>query len=172
MYLCYTLSRITIIVIKMNLPTVHPAEALAISPEALEIANAYLTYQDTKKVSEELDIGMDIISNVLNRREVKAYINNVFMDLGFNNRFKLRKAMDAIIARKFQELDEADVGSGKDIADLLALSHKMTMDELDKQIQLEKIRETNIRSQVNVQINDGGSNYSSLLERIINADNK
>jgi hypothetical protein len=157
----------------MNLPTAHPAEALVISPEALEIANAYLTYQDTKKVSDELDISLDVISNVLNRREVKAYINNVFLDLGFNNRFKLRKAMDAIIAKKFQELDEADIGSSKDIADLLALSHKMTMDEMDKQIQLEKIREqNNIRSQVNVQINDGGSNYSSLLERIINADNK
>jgi hypothetical protein len=157
----------------MNLPTAHPAEALVISPVALEIANAYLTYQDTKKVSDELDISLDVISNVLNRREVKAYINNVFLDLGFNNRFKLRKAMDAIIAKKFQELDEADIGSSKDIADLLALSHKMTMDEMDKQIQLEKIREqNNIRSQVNVQINDGGSNYSSLLERIINADNK
>lgn len=156
----------------MNLPTVHPAETIAISPEALEIANTYLTYQDTKKVADELDISLDIVTNILNRKEVKAYINNVFMDLGFNNRFKLRKAMDAIIARKFQELDEAGVGSGKDIAELLMMSHKMTMDELDKQIQLEKFRETNIRSQVNVQINDGGSNYSTLLERIINADSK
>lgn len=153
----------------MNLPTAHPAEALVISPEALEIANSYLTHQNTKKVSEELDINLDIVTTVLNRKEVKAYINNVFMDLGFNNRFKLREAMDAIIARKFQELDEAGVGSNKDIADLLALSHKMTMDELDRQIQLEKIREANIKSQVNVQINDSGSNYSALLEKIINA---
>jgi len=156
----------------MNLPTVHPAEALVISPEALEIANAYLTYQDTRKVSEELDISLDVISHVLARKEVKSYINNVFMDLGFNNRFKLRRAMDAIIARKFQEMDEADIGSNKDIADLLAMSHKMTMAELDRQIELERLRDTNIKSQVNVQINDGGSNYSSLLERIINADNK
>ena len=157
----------------MNLPVAHPAEAIAISPEALEVANTYLTLQDTKKVAEELDINMDIVVNILSRKEVKAYINNVFMDLGFNNRFKLRKAMDAIIARKFQELDEADVGSGKDIADLLMMSHKMTMDELEKQIQLEKLRESNIKSQVNVQINDGvGTNYSNLLERIINAGSK
>lgn len=156
----------------MNLPTVHPAEAIAISPEALEIANTYLVHQDTKKVADELDISLDVVANILKRREVKSYIDHVFMDLGFNNRFRLRRAMDAIIQKKFQEMDEAGVGSNKDIADLLALSHKMTMSELEKLIEYEKVKESNIKSQVNVQINDGGSNYSTLLEKIINADSK
>jgi molybdenum cofactor biosynthesis enzyme len=81
--------------------------------------------------------------------------------------------MDMLISKKFQELDEAGVGSSKDIADLLALSHKMTMEQLDREIQLEKVRGSNIKSQVNVQINDGGatgSNYGSLLEKLLKSN--
>jgi hypothetical protein len=80
--------------------------------------------------------------------------------------------MDALIQRKFQELEEAEIGSNKDIADLLALSHKMSMDILDRQIQLEKLKEANIKSQVNVQVNEfgNGSKYNTLLEKIMKGD--
>jgi len=157
-----------------NLPTNHPAEVLTISPEALEVANSYLQLQNIAKVAESLDIPVEQVCEVLERREVKSYLDNVFFDMGFNNRHKMRQAMDMIIQKKFQELDEAGIGSNKDIVEILALSHKMSMEYMDKQIQLEKLRGSNIRSQVNVQINDGGSgsNYGNLLERIINASSE
>lgn len=83
----------------------------------------------------------------------------------------MRDAMDAIIQKKFQELDEADVGSGKDILEILALSHKMTMETLDRQIQLEKLKGNNLRTQTNIQINEGGgSNYHSLIERLVKSN--
>lgn len=154
-----------------NLPaTTTPAEAIAISPEALEIANSYLEFQNIDKVAEILDLPKDMVVSYLDKREVKAYIDSVFLNLGFNNRFKLRRAMDSIIAMKFKELDEAGIGSSKDIADLLILSHKMTMDEYAKQIELAKIHQKEkITTQTNIQINDqGGSNYSKLLHTIIN----
>ena len=154
----------------MNLPTKHPAEALSISPEALEVANCYLQEQDTTKVALTLGTTPELVAQVLARREVKAYVDQVFFDMGFNNRFKMRRAMDAIISKKFQEMDEAGVGSGKDILEILALSHKMTMETLDKQLQLEKLRESNIRTQTNIQINDGGSNYSTLISRLLQDD--
>ena len=154
----------------MNLPTKHPAEALIISPEALEVANCYLQEQDTTKVALTLGTTPELVAQVLARREVKAYVDQVFFDMGFNNRFKMRRAMDAIISKKFQEMDEAGVGSGKDILEILALSHKMTMETLDKQLQLEKLRESNIRTQTNIQINDGGSNYSTLISRLLQDD--
>lgn len=156
----------------MSLPTTHPAEALQISPEALTIANCYLEHQDTTKVAQALDTTPELVAQVLARREVKAYVDQVFFDTGFNNRFKLRRAMDAVISKKFQEMDEAGVGSGKDILDILALSHKMTMETLDKQLQLEKLRDSNIRTQTNIQINDGGSNYSTLISRLLQDDRK
>lgn len=155
-----------------NLPQHHPAEVIQISPENLEIANSYLELQSIQKVSDSLGVSQELVGEVLRRREVKSYIDQVFYDLGFNNRFLMRRAMDALIQKKFQEMDEAGVGSSKDILEILALSHKMTTEVLDREIALEKARGNNIKSQVNVQINENsqqGSNYGSLIERLINA---
>lgn len=152
----------------MNLPaTTAPAEVLDISPEALEVANCYLQIQDLDEVSNTMDIPKEMVTQILARREVKAYIDHVFMNLGFNNRFKMRKAMDALLQQKFREMEESETGSSKDIAELMALSHKMTMDEISRTIELEKLRQSNIKTQTNIQINDGGSKYQSLIERLI-----
>lgn len=152
------------------LPTTTPAEVLDISPEALEVANTYLQLQDIEKAADELGMPKEMVSQILARREVRAYVDNVFMNVGFNNRFKIRAAIDAVIKKKFQELEESDMGSTKDIADLLALSHKMSMEEYDKIIKLEQIRQANVKNQVNVQINDGvgdGSKYSQLIQSLL-----
>jgi hypothetical protein len=151
-----------------------PAETLQIAPEALEVANAYLQLQDSKKVADELDMPPTLVSEILARREVKAYIDHVFMDTGFNNRFLMRDAMDSLIKQKFQELHESQTGSTKDIAELLQISHKMSMDLLDREIQLEKLRQGpgGPQKQVNVQINEGldGSKYSQLVSRLISGE--
>lgn len=150
-----------------------PAETIQIAPEALEVANCYLQLQDAKKVANELDLAPDLVAEILRRREVRAYIDHVFMDTGFNNRFQMRAAMDALIKQKFTELHEAGTGSTKDISELLALSHKMSMDLLDREIQLEKLRSgTGPQKQVNVQINEGldGSKYSHLISKLISGD--
>lgn len=163
-----------------NLPTrpnQAPASVVEISPEALEIANAYLQLQDVRAVADEVGVSLDLVNTVLGRREVKAYINQVFFDTGFNNRYKMRAAMDAVLRKKFQEMEEGDVGSNKDIAELLALSHKMTVELLDREIALEKLKtENTLKSQVNVQINENGdgTRYGALIAKLIgstNADN-
>lgn len=153
-----------------NLPTTSPAETLKISPEALEIANAYLESQSIDKVSSLLEVPPDEVASILSRREVKAYIDNVFFDVGFNNKFKMRQLMDTLIMKKLEEMDEAEIGSSKDIADLIALSHKITIELLDKQIQLEKLRQgSGPKTQVNMQVNEfgDGSKYGSLIERLM-----
>lgn len=151
-----------------------PAETINISPEALEVANAYLQCQDPRQVAHQLDLTPEAVTNILARREVRGYIDAVFMDTGYNNRFLLRRAMDALIKQKFSELEEGGVGSNKDIADLLQMSHKMSMDLLDRQIQLEKLRQgssTGPQKQVNVQINElDGSKYSQLVQRLVSGE--
>lgn len=150
-----------------------PAETLKIAPEALEVANCYLQTQDAKQVALELDLAPDLVTEILARREVRGYIDAVFMDTGYNNKFQMRAAMDALLKQKFQELHEAGTGSTKDISELLALSHKMSMDLLDREIQLEKLRTGTAPSkQVNVQINEGldGSKYSHLISKLISGD--
>lgn len=154
--------------------TTHlPAETVRISPEALEVANAYLQLNDARAVAQELDLDPEVVTNLLARREVKSYIDSVFFDSGYNNRFLMRRAMDALIKQKFSELEESQTGSTKDIAELLQMSHKMSMDLLDREIQLEKARTaTGPQKQVNVQINEGldGSKYSQLVQKLITGE--
>jgi len=156
----------------MNLPTTTPAEALAIGPEQLEIANAYLQNPDISKVAEDLEVPRELVAEILSKREVKAYIDSVFMNLGFNNRFQMRHLMDSIIKKKLTDMDEAEVGSNKDILEILTLSHKMTMEHMDKEIQLEKIRAPKV--QTNIQINNDmaqqGTRYGALLNQLMNGD--
>jgi len=149
-----------------------PAETVKISPESLEIANCYLQVQDARKVSQLLDISQELVVTTLARREVRGYIDQVFFDTGYNNKFLMRRAMDALIQQKFQELEESGVGSSKDIAELLQLSHKMSMDLLDREIQLEKLRQVSApQRQVNVQINESdGSKYGQLIHKLISGD--
>lgn len=155
-----------------NLPTTTAAETLDIAPENLEVANCYLQHPDIHKVSDLLDISAELVTQILAKREVKTYVDQVFYNLGFNNRFKLRSAMDALIAKKFADMDEAEIGSSKDIMELLTLSHKMSMDHLDREIKLEQLRASKVVAQNNIQINEapGGSNYSNLIQKLINQD--
>lgn len=151
------------------LPTTTPAETLTISPEGLDTANCYLQTPDVGKVADTLGVPAHVVADILDRKEVRAYINSVFFSTGFNNRFQVRDLMDALIKKKLQDMDEAEIGSSKDITELMALSHKITMETLDKEIQLEKIRVGAPKTQTNIQINEGigGSKYSSLIEQLI-----
>lgn len=146
-----------------------PTDTIQIQPEYLEVANLYLQCQDTAEVADSLGIQQADVAQILKRPDVKGYINQVFFDVGFNNRFRLRKAMDALIQQKFQELEESQTGSSKDISELLALSHKMTMEQLQAEIQLEKIRSGGPKNQVNVQINEGGdgTRYGQLIQQLL-----
>lgn len=157
-----------------NLPINSPAQAVKISPEALEIANDYLTSQSIEATASNLGVPAEIVSETLSRHEVRSYIDNIFLDVGFNSRYRLRGVMDALIQKKLQELDEAEVGSSKDIADLLQMSHKMTMDILDRQIKLESIRNgPGVKTQVNMQVNEFGNSdtkYSSLISKLLKGD--
>lgn len=157
-----------------NLPVTTPAEALAISPEQLEVANAYLQTPDIAKVADDLDVPREIVADILAKREVKSYIDSVFMNLGFNNRFQMRNLMDSIIKKKLQDMDESETGSNKDIIEILTLSHKMTIEHMDKEIQLEKIRAGAGKIITNVQINENnamqGTRYGALLDQLMNGD--
>ena len=155
-----------------QMPTTSAAEVLQISPEGLEVANCYLSEPDINKVAEALEITPELVTQILARREVKSYIDSVYYNTGYNNRFKIRNAMDAIIKKKFQDMDESETGSTKDISELLALSHKMTMENLDREIKLESLRANNVKTQTNIQINDaaGGSKYTQLIERLMHSD--
>ena len=141
-----------------------------ISPEGLEIANAYLQYGSIPSVSTQLGVAENIISEMLNRREVKQYIDTVYLDTGYRNRFKLADTLDTLIEKKMEEAEESEIYTSKDLADLLQMAHKMIIDEMKAQTELEKAKATNIKNQTNIQVNDGGfgqGNYGKLMEKLL-----
>jgi len=151
-----------------NLAKVEDAQ---ISPEGLEIANTYLKTTSVKETALELGVPEDQVSRYLGQREVKKYVDTVFLDVGYRNRFRLANKLDEIIDKKLEELDEADMTSNKDIADLLQMAHKMRMDEMKVQTDQQKAEQATIKNQTNVQINDNSSfgegNYGELMKKLL-----
>jgi len=147
-------------------------EVTAISPEGMEVANSYLTLGNIKGVCEHLSVSENKVVDILNRREVKKYIDTVYLDTGYRNKNNIGTLLDEMIQSKLDEAQESGVYSSKDLADLLQMAHKMRMDEIKAQAELEKASASNIRNQTNVQINEGvpfgEGNYGKLMGKLLN----
>lgn len=135
-----------------------------ISPEALEVAKTYLVTQDSKETALSLNITPEEVSYYLRKPEVKRFIDTIFLEQGYMNKNKLQAIMDKLFDLKVEEMEEAEIGTNKDILDLVALQHKMRMEEL----KLLKETQAPIKNQVNIQ-NNLENNYSSLMNRLIKA---
>jgi molybdenum cofactor biosynthesis enzyme len=112
------------------------------------------------------------VVDILNRREVKKYIDTVYLDTGYRNKNTIGALLDEMIHSKLEEAEESGVYSSKDLADLLQMAHKMRMDEIKAQADLEKT--SGIKNQTNVQINEGvpfgQGNYGKLMDKLLKGD--
>ena len=146
-------------------------ELTTISPEGLEVANSYLQFGNINAVVQSLGVSENQVVELLNKREVKKYIDTVYLDIGYRNRNNIAGLLDDMIESKLDEAKETGVYSSKDLADLLQMAHKMRMDEIKAQADLEKAQATNVKSQTNVQINEGvpfgQGNYGKLMEKLL-----
>ena len=146
-------------------------ELTTISPEGLEVANSYLTFGNIRAVVEQLGVQENKVVELLNKREVKKYIDTVFLDMGYRNKNNIASLLDEMIGSKLEEAKESGVGSNEDLADLLQMAHKMRMDEIKAQAELHKAEASNVRSQTNIQVNEGvpfgQGNYGKLMEKLL-----
>jgi molybdenum cofactor biosynthesis enzyme len=119
-----------------------------------------------------LQVGEAQVVELLNKREVKKYIDTVYLDMGYRNKNNIGSLLDTMIASKLEEAQDSGVYSSKDLADLLQMAHKMRMDEIKAQAELLKAEGGNIKNQTNVQINEavpfGQGNYGKLMEKLLN----
>ena len=147
-------------------------EITTISPEGLEIANCHLQFGNIRAVCDYMQVPENKVVDLLNKREVKKYIDTVYLDMGYRNKNNIATLLDEMIASKLEEAHETGVYSNKDLADLLQMAHKMRMDEIKAQAELVKAESTNIKTQNNVQINSEGlpfgqGNYGKLMEKLL-----
>ena len=146
-------------------------EVSTISPEGLDVANAYLQFGNIRAVCDYLQVSENKVVEQLNTREVKRYIDTVYLDLGYRNKNNIASLLDEMIASKLEEAQESGVYTSKDLFDLLQMAHKMRMDEIKAQADLLKAEGANIKNQTNVQINEalpfGQGNYGKLMEKLL-----
>jgi hypothetical protein len=145
--------------------------ATKMSPEGLEIANSYLEHGSIPAVASKLRVSQNEVSEVLNKREIKQYIDTVFLDTGYRNRFKLSETLDMLIEKKLEESEETQMYTNKDMADLIQMAHKMRMDEIKAQTEMEKAKAMTVKTQVNIQDNSGTpfgqGNYGELIKKLM-----
>ena len=144
-------------------------ELTVISPEGMEVANSYLQFGNIRGVVDSLGVSEYKVTEILNKREVKRYIDTVYLDTGYRNKNNIATVLDEMITSKLEEAQETGVYSSKDLADLIQLAHKMRMEEIKAQADAEKA--TAVRTQTNVQINEGvpfgQGNYGKLMDKLL-----
>lgn len=148
-------------------PYSEDAMPQAVSPEGAEIANTYLANAcSIKDTSNVLGIPTYEISAVLHEPLIKAYVNGVLRESGYQSMLTVAEKLDELIEMKWTELQEAEIGSNKDISDLLALAHKVRLD-MSKLLQADTLKQgpgTLKQTQVNVY---GEGSYGKLMEKLI-----
>ena len=137
-----------------------------ISPEGAAVANTYLANAcSILGTSESLNIPTHEISATLHQPLVKEYVNYVLRENGYRHMVKIAEKLDALVDLKWTELEEAEIGSNKDISDLLALAHKMQND-MQKILQADMPKGPGVVKQTQVNVYGEGS-YGKLMEKLI-----
>jgi hypothetical protein len=141
------------------------------SPEGLEIANSYLEHGSIPAVASKLRVSQNEVTEILNKREIKQYLDTVYLDTGYRNRFKLAETLDMLIEKKLEESEETQMYTNKDMADLVQMAHKMRMEEIKAQTEMEKAKAQTVKTQVNIQDNSGTpfgqGNYGELIKKLM-----
>jgi hypothetical protein len=149
------------------------------SPEGMDVIEAYLQCgSDVPAAARSLGMSEIAFRDIMNRSEVKNYLNDIFMESGFRNRDRLFGVLDEVIKRKLEELEETGMGSDQDIMDILWKAHKMKMEEMKMMVELEKAKaaarapanQTNIQN--NIIAGAGDQNYMDLITSLATGGKK
>ena len=92
-------------------------ETPKLDPVLLAIANDYLDGRDLDKISEEYGVTQDRVAAVLEKDDVKKYIDNVYVTQGYLNRVRRMKLVNQVIEQKVQDALESGVWSNRDLLD-------------------------------------------------------
>lgn len=147
----------------MTTALTNPDEQYRINPEALAFVETYLSTLSVDETAKTLQISREEAVSYLKQKEVQRFMDTVFMEQGYMNRFKLTALVDKVIESKLEEAEETGVYSGKDLMDVLEFMHKMQTDHAKRQ-------DNSPSKQTNVQVNNYGDNLGGLIDRIVKGE--
>ena len=97
----------------------------ALDPVFLSIANDYLAGKSISALADEYNLPADRITSVIEKKEVKSYIDTVYATQGYLNRVKRIDLINQVIEQKMADALETGVLSKKDLLDWLKLLNDM-----------------------------------------------
>ena len=89
-----------------------------LDPVVLAIANDFLSGKSIEEMSDEYGVSQDRITSVVEKKEVKIYIDSVFATQGYLNRVKRINLINQVIDQKIADAVETGVYSKKDLSEL------------------------------------------------------
>ena len=131
-------------------------ETPKLDPVLLAIANDSLAGADVDKISKEYGVSQDRIAAVLDKDDVKKYIDNVYVTQGYLNRVRRMKLVNQVIEQKVQDALESGVWSKRDLLDWM--KHLNDLEEVAKP--------KKAAPQVAIQVN----HYDKLMKDLFNGN--
>jgi len=128
-------------------------QAPPLDPVILALANDYLSGATIEQIAADYSISTDRVTTVLDKKEVKHYIDSVFATQGYLNRVKRIAIINRVIDQKIADALETGIYSKKDLLDWM--KHLAEIED--------KLKPTEKGPAVAVQIN----NYDKLMRDLL-----
>lgn len=135
-------------------------EAPEVDPKYLILANELLSGKSIPQIAEEYSLSNDQVTSVVERTEVKRYIDSIYMSQGYLHRSRRMKIINEVIDEKLAEGRETGVFSKRDLLEWLKLLNDMEKDARPKQ------------PSTAVQVNNQTNNYSTLMQDLFDKDER
>ncbi len=152
-------------------------DQINMSPESLAVCQAYLQCKDTKQMEISIGIPEQDIRQQLMRADVKAYISSAAFAIAERNIDTIQDRFESLIEHKLEEMEESELGSKKDISELLKDKADIEMNLMKLRIKLleteTKREEARMKTQINMQINNNGGEekgYDKLLKALVESN--
>lgn len=130
-------------------------EGKPLDPILLGVANEYLKGTTISDIAEQFSTSGDVIVSVLEKKDVKSYVEGVYMTQGYMDRFRKLEIINKVIEEKLKEAMETGTHSKKDLFDWVKLASQMESDMRPKQ-----------QPGLAVQINNN-TNYDQLMMDLV-----
>jgi hypothetical protein len=121
-----------------------------LDPVLLSIANDFLQGKDIETMAEDYGLPADRITSVIEKKEVKTYIDNVYLTQGYLSRVKRLNIINKVIDQKLEDALETGIYSKKDLLEWMKLLGDMETQTKPK----------TVGPQVAIQVN----NYEKLMK--------
>jgi len=126
-------------------------KAPSLDPIVLSIANDYLAGKEILEIADMYNVEPDRVSAIIEKKEVKSYIDNVYLSQGYLNRVRRLSIINKVIENKLEEAEETGIYSKKDLLDWLKMLNEVEA----------AVKPKDNKPAVAVQVNN---NYQKLME--------